>query len=541
MSSSSQSSQLTQTPAASGGQEREKEHPNGEQVLIRTKETPPHAFAKARWPFMGMTPEGMMTIDGIPVKELANRFGTPVYVLSEKTLRARMRAFKAAFPYKKLEVQYAAKCNSNLSILRICQEEGIEIDASSVGEIILAILADHKPEQITFTNLYKTAQDILFAARVGVKAITIDCEEEIERVEKVGEYLNRKIGIFFRVNPLIRLGRYSTLHHKYGIPLDIAKPLIDKVLASPHLELLGFHFHGAYVESSWVYVVAAEKLLRLAKYVRDKSGKTIKYIDLGGGFPIEHDGKSKAFDFSVEGPKIILKFKELVEKYGFAKGQEPTLIFEPGKVLVGNAGVGLAKAVSVKPLGPKKTVVLDGSTYAFVPDALFYQWYYEIICASKMNQKHGAIFDIAGNTCDSEDILGFNRKLPESTVPGDIFCIMDCGSYSNVIASNFNTLKRAPIVMITEKGELKLVRRRERYADMFAPELDVLKMAEPHELKSLTNLTRLGLGKDILGEEQPAQVKEEHQPLVPPKEIPVVSVHPHQHPDQQAQKPKQAD
>lgn len=446
-----------------------------------------------------MTPEGTMTIDGVNVKEIVSKFGTPVYVLSEQTIRDRMRVFKASFPYKKLEVQYAAKCNSNLSILRIAQEEGIEVDASSVGEIILALLADHKPNQITFTNLYKTAQDILFAARVGVKAITIDSEEEIDRVEKVGEYLNRKIGIFFRVNPLIRLGRYSTLHHKYGIPIDIAKPMIDKVLSSPHLELLGFHFHGAYVESPWVYVAGAEKLMKLAKYARDKGGVTIKYIDLGGGFPIEHDSKSKAFDISVEGPKIISKFLEIVEKYGF-KGSEPTLIFEPGKVLVGNAGIGISKAVSVKPLGNKKTVVLDGSTYAFTPDALFYQWYYEMISASKMNQRHKAIFDIAGNTCDSEDIIGFNRKLPESTTPGDIFATMDCGSYSNVLASNFNTLKRAPIVMIAPNGEMRLVRRRERYADMFAPELDVLKLAEPHELKSLTNLTRLGLGKDILGE-----------------------------------------
>lgn len=446
-----------------------------------------------------MSPEGTMTIDGISVKELANKFGTPVYVLSEKTIRARMRNFKKSFPYQKLEVQYAAKANSNLSILKICQEEGVEIDASSVGEIILAILADHKPEQITFTNLYKTAQDILFAARVGVKAITIDSEEEIERVEKVGEYLNRKIGIFFRVNPLIRRGRYSTLHHKYGIPIDVAKPLIDKVMKSPKLELLGFHFHGAYIDGPWVYTLGAEKLLRLGKYVRDTYGHSIRYIDLGGGFPIEHDEKTKVMDISIEGPKIVARFKELVAKYGF-KGVEPTLIFEPGKALVANAGIGLAKAVSVKPLGSKKTVILDGSTYAFVPDPLIYDWYYEIISATKMSQKHSAIFDIAGNTCDSEDILGQNRRLPESTVPGDIMAIMDCGCYSNVIASNFNTLKRAPIVMVMESGELKLVRRRERYADMFAPELDVLKLAEPHELKTLTNLTRLGIGKDIFGE-----------------------------------------
>jgi diaminopimelate decarboxylase len=477
------------------------QHPSNLPAVVPLPQpTPLHQnqFFKKRWPFLGALSDGTMTIDGVSVKAIAAQHGTPVYVLSEKTIRARMAAFKAAFPYEKLEVQYAAKCNSNLSILRLAKELGIEVDASSVGEIMLALLADHEPGQITFTNMYKTAQDILFAAKVGVKAITVDSNEEIDRVEKVGEYLNKKIGIFLRINPLIRLGRYSTLHHKYGVPLDVAKESINKILASPNLELIGFHFHGAYIDSPGVYSAAAEKLMRLAKYVREK-GTVIKYIDLGGGFPIEHDSKSKAFDLAEIGPKIIAQFKELVKKYGFS-GSEPTLIFEPGKYLVGNAGIGLVKAVSVKGLGNKRSVVVDGSTYAFVPDPLVYDWYYEILPATRMTSKPTNVFDIAGNTCDSADIIGFDRKLPEKTAPGDLLAIMDCGGYSNVVASNFNTLKRAPIVMIGPDGQIKLVRRRERYADMFSPELDVLKVADPHELKTLTNLTRLGIGKDILGE-----------------------------------------
>ncbi len=457
-------------------------------------------FFKKRWTFIGALSDGTMTVDGVSVKTIAAQHGTPVYVLSERTIRARMAAFKASFPYEKLEVQYAAKCNSNLSILRLAKEMGIEIDASSVGEIMLALLADHEPGQITFTNMYKTAQDILFAAKVGVKAITVDSNEEIERIEKVGEYLSKRIGIFLRINPLIRLGRYSTLHHKYGIPLDVAKDSINKILASSHLELVGFHFHGAYIDSPGVYTAAADKLLRLAKYVREKGGVTIRYIDLGGGFPIEHDSKSRAFDLSEIGPKIVSMFKETAKRYGFVGSAEPTLIFEPGKYLVGNAGIGLVKAVSVKSLGSKRTVVVDGSTYAFVPDTLVYDWYYEIIPATCMTSRPSDVFDVAGNTCDSEDIIGFDRKLPDKTSPGDLLAIMDCGAYSNVVASNFNTLKKAPIVMVTTDGQVRLVRRRERYADMFAPELDVLKVADPHELKTLTNLTRLGLGKDILGE-----------------------------------------
>lgn len=447
---------------------------------------------RSRWNFLGSGSDGTMSVDGISVKSLVEKYGTPLYVLVEDEIRGRFKRFRNAFPYKKLEVQYAAKCNTNLEILKIAREEGAEIDASSIGEIILAMIADFRPSQITFTNLYKTEQDIFFAAKVGVKAITIDSPEEIDRIEQVGAELNQRVRVFIRINPQIKVGSYSTIYHKYGIPYDRAKGVVDAVLSKQHLELIGLHFHGSYISTPRIYSIVAEKLLKIAKYCKEK-GTSIKYIDLGGGFPVQHDC-SRCFQPEDMGKTFVEHFRKKLKENGL---DEPTLIFEPGKFIVANSGIGLVKVISIKDLGTAKTAITDGSTYAFVPDVLVYKWFYEILPASKMDKPSEERYDIAGCTCDAEDIIGFERKLP-SLETGDILAIMDCGAYSNVLASNFNTLKRAAVVMVKD-GSARLVRRRDRYAEMFAPELDVLRMADQKELKILANLARLKLQKLNLG------------------------------------------
>lgn len=426
-----------------------------------------------------------MFVSGVNVSDLARDFGTPLYVLAESEIRSRFRRFRKAFPYPKLEVQYAAKCNSNLEILRIAREEGAEIDASSVGEIMLALIADFRPGQITFTNLYKSEQDIAFAARVGVKAITIDAIEEIGRVAQVGRKLGKKIPVFLRVNPEIRLGSYSTMYHKYGIPIRQMEDAIDQTVASEWCELVGLHFHGSYISNPKVYFLAAEKLVKLAAYCR-KMGAELRYIDLGGGFPVEHEPGHKCFKPEDMGAAFVRHFEGLLSKY--AIGAQTTLIFEPGKFMVANAGVGLMKVVSVKELNKKKVAITDGSTYAFLPDVLAMDWHYEILPIEKPHLAAHEKYDVAGLTCDSIDLIGRDRKLP-SLQAGDLLAVMDCGAYSSVMSSNFNTLRRAAVVVVSD-GKARLVRRRDKYAEMFAPELDVLKMAEKRELSSLTNKAR---------------------------------------------------
>ncbi len=463
-------------------------------------------YLKERWnAFSWQDKEGNLLIEGMNVKELETKYGSPLYILVEREIRERLRSFKQAFPYKKFRPQFACKVNSNLEIIRIAKEEGFDLDASSVGEIILGLLANYEPNQITFTNLYKTYQDIAFAAMIGVQAITTDSMEELKKISLVGKNLDIRIKIFLRINPLIKVGKYSTLKQQYGIPLQQAKKAIAFAAADPNIELIGLHFHGSYISNPEVYCIAANKLLKLAKYA-DELGSKISYLDLGGGFPTNDNSQTKygkSYNLQKAGIMIANTISGLLEKYQLP---EPTLIFEPGKHIVANAMIAMVKVVSTKQVGKEHLAITNGSVYNMIADRFVSGCNYHILPANKLNKIQTTKYTIYGCTCDCIDIMGRNRWLPRLE-EGDLLTIMDAGAYSVVFASNFNSLKRVPIVLLQESGTAKLVRRRDRYAEMFAPELDVLKVADPNELKYFYNLHRINFEK-IWGEHLTPEMRE---------------------------------
>ncbi len=475
-------------------------------LFKRKKQPIPKKHLKQHWKqFLSQDKDGNLLVEGISVKELDAKFGAPLYVLIERELRERLRTFKNAFPYQKFRPQFACKVNSNLSIIKIAKEEGFELDASSVGEIILGLLADYEPQQITFTNLYKTYQDIAFAAMIGVQAITTDSMEELKKISLVGRNLDMKIRIFLRINPLIKLGSYSTLKQQYGIPITQAKKAIEFAAADPNIELIGLHFHGSYITNPQVYCIAANRLLKLAAYAQSLGAK-ISYLDLGGGFPTNENSQpkyGKSYNLQKAGSMIVKTLHKLYEKYGL---QAPTLIFEPGKYIVANAMMGLVKVVSTKKMGKENVVITNGSVYNMIADRFVSNCNYELLPANKLNKPLTTKYTVFGSTCDCIDVMAKNRLLPKLE-EGDLLSIMDCGAYSVVFASNFNSLKRVPIILVQENGSAKLIRRRDRYAEMFAPELDVLKVADPNELKYFYNLHRINFEK-IWGEHMSPEVRE---------------------------------
>ena len=462
---------------------------------------------KDRWKsFLSQDTEGNLLVEGVSVKELDAKFGAPLYVLVERELRDRLRTFRNAFPYQKFRPQFACKVNSNISIIKIAREEGFELDASSVGEIILGLLADYEPNQITFTNLYKTYQDIAFAAMIGVQSITTDSMEELRKIAMVGENLDIRIRIFLRINPLIKRGQYSTFKQQYGIPITEAKKAVEFAVSHPHIELIGLHFHGSYITNPQVYCIAADKLLKLAAYAKDH-GANIQYLDLGGGFPTNDNshinGYGRSYNLQKAGIMIVERLHKLIEKYNLPA---PTLIFEPGKYIVANAMIGLVKVVSSKKMGKENLVITNGSVYNLIADRFVSNCRYEVLPANKLNKPITTKYNVYGSTCDCIDVMAKNRWFPKLE-EGDLLSIMDCGAYSVVFASNFNSLKRVPIVLAKENGTAKLIRRRDRYAEMFAPELDVLKVADPNELKYFYNLHRINFEK-IWGEHMSPEVRE---------------------------------
>ena len=446
-------------------------------------------YLRDRWRFASANRKGELLIDGVPASQIAEKYGTPVYVLVESEIRNRLKRMRAAFSYPKLCLQFAGKCNSNLEILRLCGEEGFELDASSVGEIILGLLADFTPEEITFTNLFKSDNDIAFATQVGVSSTTADSLEELARMDHVGQRIGTKIKLFVRINPEIELGNYSTKKHKYGIPLKQAKKAILFALKARHLDLVGLHFHGSYIDDPKVYFMAAERLLKLAAFSANQ-GNVIQFIDLGGGFPVAI-GNQKVFEPEDFGHEFSVFFEKTCRKLGVPL---PTLILEPGKFIVRSAGLGLLKVVSKKPLYHGEVLVTDASAYSFLPDVLIMDEKFDFLPIEKMNKHPTKKYDLAGCTCDSIDVLSEKVSFPLMKAD-DLLAVMDCGAYTHVLTSNFNTVKRAPMVMVHQNQTVKLIRRRDRFSEMFAPELDVLKAGDPAELMRYYNLHRVNIDK----------------------------------------------
>jgi len=447
-------------------------------------------YLRDRWAaFVGQDRHGMMTIEGTPVDAIINEYGTPLYVMVESEILRRLRRFKKVFG-PQIGLQYAVKCNSNLEILRLARKEGFELDCSSVGELILGLLADFHPKQLTFTNLYKSQNDIHFAAKIGVQSITADSMEEIENIAITAKKLKKHIDICIRVNPMLDLGPYSTRGNKYGIPIKYVDRAIEIARKSPYVDFQGFHFMGGYVRNPRIYKMAARVFVKLIKRCQDRR-IPVKTLSLGGGFPAAI-GEEHAFP--IEDMRDFPRyFQKLCERTGIIP---PRLIFEPGKSIVLNAGIGLTRVISKKRLGlNKRMVIADGSSYNFVPDTIIQAGIkYDILPASKLSQRRIHNLTIAGNTCDAWDILVKEIGMPKIQ-SGDILAIMDVGAYAQVMSSNFNTIKRAAVVMIDEEGRTRMIRRRDRYSEMFAPELDVLKYAGPDELEKYNNIYRVNIDK----------------------------------------------
>lgn len=449
-------------------------------------------YLRERWAtFLSQDRHGVMHVDGANIEKIAAKFGTPIYVMVESEIRRRLCRFKKVFPKEQnISLQYAVKCNSNLEILRIVRDEGFELDCSSPGEIILGLLADFKPNQLTFTNLYKTANDVHFAAKIGVQSITADSMEDIEQIADTAKKLKKHINIVLRVNPMLEFGSYSTKGNKYGIPIKYVARAMDLILKRPYMDFKGFHFMGGYVRSPKVFKAAARSLVKLIKHYQDKNVR-VKTLSLGGGFPAAIGNENA---FPIEKMKDFPRyFKSLCERSNI---HQPRLIFEPGKSITLNAGIGLVRTIAKKRLGlNKRMVIVDGSTYNFVPDALVQDGIkYDVLPATKLRLPRIHNITVAGNTCDCWDLIVKDIWMPKLEAE-DLLAIMDVGAYAQVMSNNFNTIKRAAAVMVYADGTVKLIRRRDRYSEMFAPELDVLKMAGPDELEKYHNLYRVNIDK----------------------------------------------
>jgi diaminopimelate decarboxylase len=406
-------------------------------------------------------PAGLAS-DGVPIPAIAAAVGTPFYVYASAVVRARAAALSAAFAGVPHAVHYALKANSTLAIVRLIRSLGAGADANSGGEIEVALRAGFIPQQIVFTGVGKTGDELERAVSLGLKAINAESAGELERIDAIARAQGTRARVALRVNPDIDAGTHAHIstglrHNKFVVPIDEAGPLCRSVAARPGLELIGVHAHiGSQIRHTGPLASAAAAIAALARDLRD-AGLPIEHIDVGGGLGIAYDGGEEP-DVAEYGAAIVAATREA----------GCTLLLEPGRWLMAPAGALVASVIDVKPApGGRRFVVLDAGMTELIRPAL-YDAFHRIVLVAPRAGAPEILCDVVGPVCESSDTFGRDRALADPQV-GDLVAILDAGAYGSVMASNYNR-RPLPAEVLTDAGTWRVVRRRQTIEEQLACE-----------------------------------------------------------------------
>lgn len=417
--------------------------------------------------------QGHLVIGGCDVVDLAQEFGTPLYLFDESTLRHKCREFKDEFCkyYPDTLVVYASKAFLNRALALIFKEEGLGLDVVSGGELSIAQSVDFPLDKVYFHGNNKTPEELNLALDFGVGRIVVDNFYELELLNGIARERGISQNILLRLTPGVdpHTHQYTTtgtLESKFGFPLATgqAKEAVNQALSASNLNLLGLHFHlGSPVPEVQPYELAIELVLRFAREMGRKFGYNLSEFDIGGGFAVPYTADSEVPTIADYARAVIDKLNGLVSKLGL---RCPRLSIEPGRAIVAQAGVALYKVGAIKEIpGIKKYVCVDGGISDNIRPAL-YGAKYEALVANKALELQRNMVTIAGKLCESGDILVKDVNLAAAR-PGDVIAIPVCGAYSIPMASNYNALPRPAIVMVKER-QARLIRRRETYQDLMS-------------------------------------------------------------------------
>lgn len=392
--------------------------------------------------------------------ELADRFGTPAYVYSHCTILSNYRRLAEPLARMAGMACYSVKANSNLAILKLLSETGSGFDVVSGGELARALRSGAVPERIVFSGVGKTVDEIDAALEAGILMLNVESAGELALVEARAQH--RGAGpapVSVRVNPDVEAETHPYIStgreiHKFGVPKREAPALYRRAAGSPHLEIRGLACHiGSQILEVEPFLRAADEVLALARELRSEG---LRFLDLGGGFGIcYHDEPAFAFG----------EFFAALEARFRSSGFQP--ILEPGRAVVGDAGVLLARVLYVKENERKRFVVVDAGMNDLLRPAL-YESYHEIL---PVERRPGELRpgDVVGPLCETGDFLAQGRDLPDLK-PGDLLAVMGVGAYGYVLASNYNSRPR-PAEVLVDGDKSKLIRRRESFEDLIAGEV----------------------------------------------------------------------
>jgi len=405
--------------------------------------------------------QGTLCAERVPLEEIAQRFGTPCYVYSRAAIEGAYREFAAAAAGRRVEICYSVKANSNLALLALLARLGAGFDIVSGGELARVIAAGGEPRRTLFSGVGKSAAEIELALARGIGCLNVESAPELERIDRIARRLGRRAPVALRVNPDIDAKTHPYIStglrdNKFGIAYDEAERLYRRAAGMEGIELAGIGFHiGSLLLDAAPFVAAVERIVALVDRL-ETAGIRLRHIDVGGGIGIAYKD---------EHPQPVSAFVGGALR---ALGNRPhTLIFDPGRSIVGNAGVLLTRVEYVKPGAARNFLVIDAAMNDLIRPPLYGAWH-EVRTVNE--PESGAltnVYDVVGPVCESADFLAKERSL--AAREGDLLAIMSAGAYGMAMSSNYNTRPRAAEVLVD--GETaQLVRRRESVDELFALE-----------------------------------------------------------------------
>lgn len=414
--------------------------------------------------------KGHLVVGGCDTVELAREFGTPLYLFDEFTIRTRCREYRAAFGerYPESSVIYAGKAFLNGALAKILAEEGIGLDVVSGGELGLAQKSGFPASRIYFHGNNKSAEELTAALKYRIGRIVVDNAYELEMLEGIAAGIGQKVDILLSLSP----GVDPHTHHyiatgivdsKFGFTPPDADKAIARVMGSNHFNLLGLHYHlGSQISELEPYQTGVEVVLRFAAEMKRKHAFELKELNIGGGYAVQYVVGDRPVPQITGFAEVITR--TLTSRCREFKFSLPRLITEPGRAIVGQAGVAFYRAGAIKEIpGIRRYVSVDGGMGDNIRPAL-YQAAYEAVVANNMLAEPNTKVTIAGKFCESGDILVRDVDLPPVSA-GDVIAIPVSGAYCLPMASNYNASFRPAIVMVKD-GQARLVRRRETLGDL---------------------------------------------------------------------------
>jgi len=456
-------------------------------------------------------------VGSVSAIELAEQFGTPVFIFSESRIKHNIERLKRAenLISGKLKVCYAAKANSTMAILRTVRDAGADLEVNSGGELWKALKIGFSPEQIIFNGTSKTVEEIKQAIEAGIYAIQVDSLYELELIEETAHSLNKRANVSLRLVPEIETNTHSGLQtalltSKFGMMPEESLSAFRRWHDSEFLNLCGIHLHiGSQTPDAEPYARALETLFENLVQINKETGHKLSHLNLGGGFPVNYlrdenqaedfpDAQREMFSANLE-PEIVLQnawqtVSEAAVNTGFSHLLENiTLLIEPGRSVVADAGICLTTVRNYKkrPLtqttiqNPKSKIqndnwLLTDAGFNILLSMETYKWYYQLISANRAGDVHKTPYKLAGPLCDGGDVYfdieGLNRLpdyrlLPDNIQPNEVLALLNCGAYSIAQMFQYNARFLPPVILIREDKTIEQIRRRDSFEDLITNEV----------------------------------------------------------------------